>query len=102
LTQPVTGSLVWEIGALPPASPSLTWTVVGLVADGTAGPLTNTVSVTCAAPEANPADNRAGMTTMALYTPTVRLTAVHYDALQGGDEAVQIANLGNAPAEIGG
>ena len=102
LTQPVTGSLVWEIGALPPASPPLTWTVVGLVADGTAGPLTNTVSVTSAVPEANPADNRAGMTTMAFYTPTVRLTAVHYDALQGDDEAVQIANLGNAPAEIGG
>jgi cardiolipin synthase len=101
-TRPVTSVLVWEIERLRPGTGPVTWTLTGLVADGTAGPLTNTVAVTSATPEANPADNRANVTTMAWYTPTVRLTAVHFDALEGDDEAVQLANLSGAPAAIGG
>ncbi len=101
-TQPLTSVLVWEMDQLMPSTGPVTWTVSGLVLDGTAGPLTNTIAVTSGAPEANPADNRASVTTMAWYTPTVRLTAVHFDALEGDDEAVQLCNLGGAPAAIGG
>lgn len=102
LTRPVTNVLVWEIEELVPGTVPVTWTLTGLVLDGTAGPLTNTVVVTSATPEANPADNHASVTTVAWYTPTVRLTAVHFDALEGDDEAVQLANLGPAPAVIEG
>ena len=101
-TRPAGDTLVWELNSLNPYSPRVSWTVAGAVIDGLTGPLTNTVVVTSAAPEAEPADNLASVTTAATYTPTVRLTAVHFDAVQGGDEAVRIANLGNAPAEIGG
>jgi cardiolipin synthase len=101
-THPITSVLVWEIEELAPGTSLLTWTVTGLVVDGTAGPLTNTVGVTSTTPEASSADNTASVMTMAAFTPTIRLTAVHFDALEGDDEAVQIANLSGAPASIGG
>ncbi len=100
-TRPASGELVWELGALPPGA-SVAWTFAGLVADGAAGQVANVIVVASDTPEANFFDNRASVTTEVHYTPTVRLAAVHFHALQGADEAVEIANLGNAPAEIGG
>jgi uncharacterized repeat protein (TIGR01451 family) len=100
-SHPATDTLIWETAALDPYSPPVSWTVTATVGDGLTGTLTNTLSVTSIAPEAELDDNLAIVTTTAIYTPTVRLTAVHFDALGGGDEAVQIANLGNAPAAIG-
>ncbi len=99
--RPASGELVWELGALPPGALAA-WTFTGLVVDGTAEEVTNVVTVASDTPEANSSDNRASATTEVVYTPTVRMAAVHYSALQGADEAVEIANLGNAPAEIGG
>jgi len=100
-SQPGPGTLRWDAGTLLPGA-LVTWTVTGWVADGSENWLTNVVSAASSTAEANPADNQATWDTWAEYLPRVRLTAVHYWALAGDDEAVQISNLGGAPADIGG
>ena len=95
-------TLVWPLGDLPPSDLPLTWTVAAQVTAGWSGLFTNVLTVTTVTPEANWIDNRASVATRAIYTPEVCLTAVHYYALQGDDEAVQLFNAGVGTADLGG
>ena len=99
---PLTNTLVWQLGDLPPSETPLTWTVAAQVTPGWSGLFTNVLTVTTVTAEANWTDNQASVATRAIYTPEVRLAAVHYYALQGDDEAVQLFNAGVGTADLGG
>jgi cardiolipin synthase len=102
VTRPAPDLLRWDVGAVPAGGQPQSWILVGRVSDSLSGTLTNRALVSSWTSEANPVDNQASVTTVAVCTPTVRLTAVHYAALEGNDEAVQVTNLTGVDIDIGG
>lgn len=96
------GGVVWNVNELPPGEEPITFSIKALVGEDAADLITNSVTVSSPTPEANPDDNRAIVDVPVLHVPIVRLTAVHYYALQTGDEAVRLANLGIDPVDLVG
>ncbi|MBN1317298.1 MAG: lamin tail domain-containing protein [Anaerolineales bacterium] len=94
--------VIWQIGELPPAQEPITVTLTVLVGEYTTDQINNIVTATCSTPEMNSTDNSSSVSTQVLRLPMVRLTAVHYYALQTGDEAVLVTNLGTGTADISG
>lgn len=106
--QPTTGTLVWELGAIPAvATGALTLTITGLVDEEAWGELTNAVTVTSATTEGHPADNYdAALTVIGRrpVTPVLLIEALHYDGYEGqdADEAVRVVNVSSVTASLGG
>ena len=110
LQQPQPGTLVWTVGTLLPAAdgaPPVSFQLAAQLAAGTAGQVTNVVTITATTPDANPLDNQAFATTWIEpepVGPTIVLDAVYYDgyAPYDDDEAVRLFNVGQEPMDLGG
>ena len=104
-TQPTTGTLVWDLGTLS-ASASAQVALYARVETFAAGVLSNRITATTPITEANPADNAAFCTTTVVFPgqPHLLIEAVLYDGyvLNDYDEAVQLVNVGDAPADLAG
>lgn len=96
------GLLVWQFGEVQ-AGTSHAITLTGRVTDAASGLLVNRVRTSTTATETVTADNTAACTTT-VGVPRVLVGAVLYDGYQSGDydEAVQLVNVGSAPADLSG
>jgi len=94
--------LVWQLGDVSTGTLCLV-TVTAQVTDTAIGALVNLVTATTIASETVAANNTAAWTTT-VGEPQVLIAAVLYDAYQAGDldEAVQLVNIGTAPADLTG
>ncbi len=109
LSQPTTGTLVWDVGSLPTTTAALpvTFTVTARVDAGAYGELTNVLTATSATTEVNPADNADRvMTTVGGQpaTAVVLIEAVYYDAYEplDADEGFRLINVSTATAQLDG
>jgi uncharacterized repeat protein (TIGR01451 family) len=95
--------LHWDCGNLPPAIPPLSITLSGRLNEGAFGIMTNRVTVTTAITETRTADNHAAWSTR-VDGSHLLISAVLYDGYQTDDrdEAVQLINVGDAPADLAG
>jgi uncharacterized repeat protein (TIGR01451 family) len=92
--------LVWQLGHVPSGTLQLI-TLTGQVSGAAAGPLTNRITATTATSETVVGNNTGGWTTM-VGAADVLVSAVLYDGYQSldADEAVQLINVGTAPADL--
>lgn len=100
------GQLRWDIGDLPTHTPPLYITVTGRVSTTHLGTIRNAVTATTAAAETGTANNHAIWDTaiVSVTGPRPRIAALLYDGYQDNDrdEALQLINVGDAPADLGG
>jgi cardiolipin synthase len=108
-SQPVTGTLVWDLGTVPTttARVPLTFTVTGQVYSTAVGELTNVVTATGVTTDGNTTDNHDSVTTIVdgqPLTPIVLIDALYYDgyATYDYDEAFRLRNVSTGTANIGG
>jgi uncharacterized repeat protein (TIGR01451 family) len=104
-SQPLSGTLVWDLGDVPTGTAPVVFAVVGQVDPDAFGELTNLVTVTSATTESWPADNCDQVTTQVGggATPTVVIEALYYDGYENldTDEALRLMNVSTVTAHIG-
>ncbi len=98
--QPVNGTLVWTLGALPAGGQPISLTVIVTTAQDVSGWLTNRVTLTTVSSETVTVNNSAYATTLVTTTsppparPGVLISAVHYHGYNSyNDEAIQLTNV---------
>lgn len=94
--------LAWQVGDVPTDTVHRI-TVTARVTEAAAGSFVNRVTATTSASETATANNADAWTTT-VGAPQVLIGAVLYDGYQSGDpdEAVQLVNVGTAPADLTG
>lgn len=103
--QPAPGTLVWQIGSLPPAA-SASFYLTAAIAPNLYGAVVNEAWITTEVTETNLANNYSSVATFITDggEPAVLIDAVHYRGYELGqtDEAVRLINAGSGAANIGG
>jgi uncharacterized repeat protein (TIGR01451 family) len=97
-------TLVWACGDVVPGDAGHI-TMTARAQAGTVGSVTNHVTATTTAPEANPGDNAAAWSVIVGdAAPHVLIAGVLYDGYQANDadEAVRLVNVGAVPADLTG
>jgi uncharacterized repeat protein (TIGR01451 family) len=101
------GLLVWSVGDLPTHTPPLLITVTGRLSATASGLVRNVVTATTTAPETLIGDNHALWETRVAgdgSESTLLIAALLYDGHQADDrdEALQLINVSDAPADLSG
>ncbi|MEJ2733195.1 MAG: lamin tail domain-containing protein [Anaerolineae bacterium] len=109
LYQPITGTLVWDLGTVPTATSDapITFTLAGQVESAAAGILLNVVTATTNTPGDPLADNHDEVVTVVgdgPATPPILIEALYYDgyAYDDEDEAFRLLNVSAGVVDIGG
>ncbi len=105
MIQPMTSTLVWQVGALP-ADISVSFILTVTVPEDESGTVTNLVSASTEATETITFNNSANATTNVISagSPLLLIDAVYYDSYESGepDEAVRLINVGQSTCDLGG
>ncbi len=109
LYQPITGTLVWELGTVPTATADapITFTLTGQVESTATGTLLNVITATTTTSGDRLADNRDEVVTAVgdgPVTPPILIEALYYDgyAYDDEDEAFRLLNISAGVVDIGG
>jgi uncharacterized repeat protein (TIGR01451 family) len=109
LHQPITGTLVWELGTVPTttADAPITFTLTGQVEATAASTLLNVITTTTTTPGDRLADNRDEVLTVVgngPAMPPILIEALYYDgyAYNDEDEAFRLLNVSAGAVDIGG